>query len=244
MPRKARNTGPAPTELVRYAWAGRVEAEYRSAAITQELTLWLIQIGASPDLVRDGLRIVDDELTHAELSLRVWTASGGETMPVLDRSTLGVGRAHDVLELDACAAIVRYFCLGETVAVRLFAHLRRDTTVRVARRALDRVLEDEVRHREFGWACLAAMLDGSNAPELRALIDASLPRWVGALERSYGDDLERGISDVTKEERAWGVAPWREYAEILHRTYGTDYRRRFAKLGITFAPVIRPATAQ
>jgi len=113
----------------------------------------------------------------------VWTASGGETMPVLDRSTLGAGRAHDVLELDACAAIVRYFCLGETVAVRLFAHLRRDMTVRVARRALDRVLEDEVRHREFGWACLAAMLDGSNAPELRALIDASLPRWVGALER-------------------------------------------------------------
>ena len=53
------------TDAVRSEWLRRVEAEYRSAAITQHLTLWLIQIGASPDLLRAGLRIAGDELTHA-----------------------------------------------------------------------------------------------------------------------------------------------------------------------------------
>ena len=50
---------------VRQQWLMRVEAEYRSAVLTQELTLWLMQAGASPDLIHDGLRIVEDELMHA-----------------------------------------------------------------------------------------------------------------------------------------------------------------------------------
>lgn len=231
---RRRSRTPDATELVRYAWAGRVEAEYRSAAHTQELTLWLLQIGASPDLVRDGLRIVEDELTHAELARDVFSASGGISLPVLDRASLALRREHAELELDVCAAVVRYFCLGETVAVRLFAHLRRSATVRVAKVALDRILEDEVRHREFGWTSLAWLLSGPHASALRALVDARLPGWIDELERSYGDDLDRGIKSVTEDERAWGVAPWREYASILHRTYATDYRRRFEKLGVTF----------
>lgn len=237
----SRRQGPAPTALVRHAWAGRIEAEYRSAAQTQELTLWLIQMGASPDLIRDGLRIVEDELTHAEMSQRVWAAGGGTQMHVIDRASLGLGRAHAELELDVCAAVVRYYCLGETVAVKLFAHLRKSTTVRVAKRAFDRILDDEVRHREFGWTSLAWLLDGPHALGLRAQIDASLPRWIAALERSYGDELDGGIATVTDDERAWGVAPWREYADILHRVYRTDYARRFAKLDVSF-PATRAAT--
>ena len=66
-------------------WLRRVEAEYHSAAAAQHYTLWLIQAGASPDLIRDGLRIVEDELTHAELSYQVYKAAGGSSMPKLDR---------------------------------------------------------------------------------------------------------------------------------------------------------------
>jgi len=68
------------------------------------------------------------------------------------------------------------------------------------------------------------------------LILANLPQWLRELERDYGDELDRGIRAVTELERSWGVAPWREYAAILHRTYGRDYQPRFAKLGIDFAP--------
>ncbi|NUP08911.1 MAG: ferritin-like domain-containing protein [Polyangiaceae bacterium] len=222
-----------PSELVRHEWAGRIEAEYRSAAITQETVLWLIQIGASPDLVRAGLRIVDDELVHAEMSRKVWSAAGGEALAPLDRGSLGLRREHEVLEHDVVSAIVKVFCLGETVAVPLFANLRKHTTVPVARRALDRILKDEVRHRDFGWTCLEWLLARPDAEELRGVVHRGLDGWLRALEGNYGDDLQGGIRGVTPEERAWGVAPWREYAEILHRAYTRDYARRFAKLGVS-----------
>lgn len=231
--RRATPAGRA-SELVRHEWRGRIEAEYRSAAITQVATLWLIQMGASPDLIRDGLRIVDDELVHAELSQKVWRAAGGAGVPELDRGALGLARRHPVLEHDLVSAVVRVFCLGETVAVRLFSNLRRGATVPVARRALDRVLRDEVRHSDFGWTALEWLLERPDADELRSVVAGGLPGWIADLERSYGDDLDRGVASVTAEERAWGLAPWSEYRSILHRAYERDYRRRFARLGIEF----------
>jgi len=238
-PRQSTERTPRPTALVVHDWRGRIEAEYRSAAIAQETVLWLIRIGASPDLVRAGNRIVDDELVHAEMSRAVWTAAGGSESFAVDRDSLALPRAHKALEHDVVAAIVRVFCLGETVAVPLFANLRRRTTVPIARRALDRILEDEVRHRDFGWLALAWLLDRPDADDLRAVIDAGLPQWIAALERNYGDDLDGGIEAVTPAERAWGVAPWKEFATILHRAYVRDYRSRFARLGIAF-PDLRP----
>src|SRR5262245_26733130 len=71
---------PEASDAVRGEWARRIGAEYRSAAITQHLTLWLIQMGASPDLIDSGLRIVKDELAHARLSHRVYTAAKGRAM--------------------------------------------------------------------------------------------------------------------------------------------------------------------
>jgi hypothetical protein len=232
MARAAEPRQPA-SPLVRHAWAGRIEAEYRSAAITQVVTLWLIQIGASPDLVRDGLRIVDDELTHAELSRKVWLAAGGESLPPLDRRSLGLARTREELEHDLVAAVAQIFCLGETVAVRLFSSLRRGTSVPVARRALDRILRDEVRHRDFGWLALEWLLQSPDADARRALVQQALPGWLRELEQNYGDELEGGIAAVSDAERAWGVAPWREYTAILHQVHGRDYRPRFAKLGLT-----------
>ncbi len=225
---------PAASELVRYAWAGRVEAEYRSAAVTAETVLWLIQAGASPDLARLGLRIVDDELVHAELSRRVWQRAGGEEQAPLDRDTLALRRTDRPLELDLVEAVVSVFCLGETVAVKLFGRLRQDATVPIARRAFDRILRDEVRHRDFGWLALSWMLTLPRAEELRAVIERGLPRWLNDLEHCYGDGLERGIQSVSADERAWGVVPWAEYREILHRAFAREYPKRFARLGLSF----------
>ncbi len=232
--RRQTRVKPEPTELVRHAWAQRIEVEYRSAAVTQATVLWLIQIGASSDVVRAGNRIVLDELKHAEMSRAVWLAAGGTEPPVVDRATLALSREHEVLEHDVVEAIVSIFCFGETVAVRLFSHLRSGTTVPVARRAFDRILRDEVRHRDFGWLCLEWLLARPDARELRALIESKLPSWVAHLETVYGTELSGGIKSVTPAERAWGVAPWKEYTAILHRAYAQDYRRRFAKLGFEF----------
>jgi hypothetical protein len=216
------------TDRVRVEWSRRIEAEYRSAAITQHLTLWLIQIGASPDLIRAGLRIASDELHHAALSHRVARKCGAAPI-VLDREQLQLTRAGE-LEDDVLGVCVDVFCLGETVAVPLFSALRRGCTVPVARRALDRVLRDEVRHRDFGWALLGWLVELD--PSRRRKVERALPRMFASLMKSYGSaHREPPLSD---EERAWGLMPSKEYREILLRAVERDYRPRFGRLGIRF----------
>src|SRR5436190_1462785 len=130
MARAATKTkSPPATDAVRREWLRRVEAEYRSAAITQHLTLWLIQIGASPDLV------------HA------------------------------------------------------------------ARRALDRILRDEVRHRDFGWTLLEWLMEHPLAPALRDLVDRELPSWFARLRKGYAPAPKSVEPAVSVDERAWGLMP-------------------------------------
>lgn len=219
--------------LVRDEWLRRVEAEYRSAALTQHLVLWLIQLGCSPDLVRDGLRIVDDELVHAEMSHAVYAAAGGDGAPAIDRAGLALARSDAPLEDDVLRVGVRIFCLGETVAVPLFRHLREAAEEPSARQALDRILVDEVRHRDFGWTLLEWLLEAGDADAVRAQVSAELPGMLADLEHSYGDEAAARAADACPPEaRRWGLAPASEYARVLARCRERDYRPRFDRLGI------------
>lgn len=225
------------TELVREEWRARIAAEYTSAAITQHLVLWLIQAGAPPDLIDAGLVIVNDELVHSRLSHEVYVAAGGTQPPSLDRDNLGLQRTSAQLELDILRVAVRVFCLGETVAVPLFSHLRADCTEPHAREALDRILRDEVRHRDFGWDLLDWLMSTPLEDAIPGLVEAALPEMVAELERTYGTGNEVVAGDdgqLTADERAWGLAPPRDYAQILARCVEKDYRPRFAARSITF----------
>jgi hypothetical protein len=199
--------------------------------------LWLIQAGAPPDLIDAGLVIVNDELVHSRMSHEVYVAAGGTRPPSLDRDNLGLQRMHAQLELDILRVAVRVFCLGETVAVPLFSHLRADCTEPHAREALDRILRDEVRHRDFGWDLLDWLLSTPLEDAIPGLVEAALPEMVAELERTYGTGNDAVAGDdgrLTADERAWGLAPPRDYAQILARCVEKDYRPRFAARSITF----------
>jgi len=217
---------------VRLEWLRRVEAEYRSAALTQHLVLWLIQMGVSPDLVLAGLRIVRDEMAHAALSHRVYVAAGGEELPRMDRETLELARGGGTLEKDVARACVEVFCLGETLAVRLFKDLRQRCQVPVARRALDRILRDEVRHRAFGWTLLGALLDSPAGPRVRSVIVRELPASFAGIRASYGLPAGEKPSNMSRDETRWGLMPAARYGEILARTFERDYVPRFRELGV------------
>ena len=222
------------SERVRDEWRARIAAEYTSAAVTQHLVLWLIQLGAPPDLIEQGLAIVTDELVHSRMSHEVYTAAGGSDPPALDRDRLGLHRTAQPLEHDILDTAVRVFCLGETVAVPLFKHLREDCTHTEARAALDRILRDEVRHRDFGWDLLDFLLAIDESVADRVAI--ALPDMLGELVKSYGIGNAVVAEDdgvMTDEDRAWGLAPPRDYADILARTIERDYRPRFEARGIT-----------
>ncbi|MBE7451987.1 MAG: ferritin-like domain-containing protein [Kofleriaceae bacterium] len=226
-------SAPEASDRVRVEWRNRIAAEYGSAAITQHFVLWLIQLGASPDLIDDGLAIVKDELVHSGLSAEVYTDAGGDEPPAIDRAGLGLPRRDVALELDVLRATLQIYCLNETVAVPLFSHLRAGATVPSARKALDRILRDEVRHRDFGWDCLDWFLTTPLADRLPALVEAELPRLFAHLHESYGSRDDGGVTD---DDRTWGLAPPHEYADILDETFTRDYLPRFAARGVDAAP--------
>ncbi len=229
MPRAAKY--PA-SDRVRNEWLRRVEAEYRSAAITQHLGLWLIQIGASPDLVKLSMRIAADEIAHADLSHRAYVAAGGEELPQITRETLQLRRhEEDPLEDDVLRVCVDVFCLGETVAVPLFSKLRADCTVPAARRVLDRVLRDEVRHRDFGWTLFAWMLEHPLHERFRALVARELPHFFRRVRGVYAPSGAETRASIAPEDRAWGLMPPALYGQVLTRTLERDWVPRFAKLG-------------
>ena len=223
------------TPRVRHEWRARIAAEYTSAAIAQQVTLWLIQCGAPPDLITAGLAIVADELEHSRLSHEVYRAAGGTQPPAIVREHLGLARAAE-LEHDLLSAIVRVFCLGETVAVPLFSHLREPCTEPIARDALDRILRDEVRHRDFGWDTLDWLATTAIGEQIPAWITEHWPAMLDELVRSYGNEnpiVAADHADLAPAELAWGLAAPRDYAIILEHTIDRDFRPRFAARGVT-----------
>ncbi len=222
----------AASDAVRQEWARRVEAEYRSAAITQHLTLWLIQMGASPDLLHDGLRIVADELAHADLSFQTFAAAGGTTIAPIARESLSLRtKSGEQLEESVTRWGVELFCLGETVAVPLFKVLREACVVSPARETLDRVLRDEVRHRDFGWTLLEYLVETPNEALVRDVVNRELPGMFSRVQRSYAPVGGEANTSIPADDRAWGLMPIARYREVLERTLERDYRPRFQRLG-------------
>lgn len=236
--RPARSHRPAASARVVEEWQRRIHAEYRSLAITQNLTLWLTQIGASPDLIREGLRIADDELAHAQLSHQVVVAATSTSAPMaLERAELGLSvHADEALEASVLRACVGIFCLGETVAVPLFKELRAGCTVAVARRALDRILRDEVRHRDFGWALLTWLLGTPHEEALREQLDRELPALFSGVHTSYAAPGVRLEEEMDPADRAWGLMPTALYRSTVERTFERDYLPRFTRLQIDPSP--------
>jgi hypothetical protein len=226
---------PVASEAVRDEWLRRVQAEYTSAAITQNFTLWLMQIAASPDLIRSGLRIAWDEMVHARMSHKTYVAAGGDRAPELVREKLLLRRDEaEPIEYAVMRVTLDTFCIGETVAVPLFKNLRESCTQPVARRALDRILRDEVRHRAFGWTSLEWLLEGPHETVLRAVVAQALPRYFAKVQRSYGGSLKH-LASMPAEDRAWGLMPPADYAGIVERTLARDWIPRFAAVGIDAA---------
>lgn len=232
------------SDAVRDEWLRRVQAEYRSATLTHHLTLWLLQLGTSPDLIHDGLRIVKDELAHARLSHTTYRAAGGKHTPILDQTTLRLSRnPAEPLHLSAARAGIEVFCLGETIAVPLFKVLRESCTIPPARRALDRILRDEVRHRDFGWDLLDSFLEQPFGPDVRTLIEQELPAMFTRLRNAYGRAETKQQDRLSAEDRTWGLMPPKTYQQIFERSLKRDFVPRFQARGFSLDKALATISA-
>jgi hypothetical protein len=152
----------------------------------------------------------------------------------LPRGTLELPRTGGApLEEDATRACLEVFCLGETVAVRLFKELRTACEVPVARRVLDRVLRDEVRHRDFGWTLLGWLLSlPAQGARLRTLVEGELPASLARIEAMYTPASGTSGTVPSPGDARWGLMPTARYAHVVRATLDRDCTSRFARLGI------------
>jgi len=231
-----RSKTPA-SERVRIEWTRRIEAEYRSAALTQQLGHFMLVLGAPEWLVRDATRITTDELAHARLSSAVAAAAGNEAPPAIDRDSLFHHRSgSEPLELTTTRIVLEGFCLGETIAVRLFSAMRKHCDVPVARKALDRILKDEVRHRDFGWDALEWLLAIDASGAIRERATDELPRLLRAQRDSYAPTGIEQEKTLPEADRRWGLIPGATYASVVETTPKRDYAPRLARLGLSVIP--------
>ncbi len=222
------------TPRVHREWRNRVSAEYRSAAITAQVLHWLIQVGAGDELVSTCMRVVRDELDHAQLSHDCLVALGGGGTASLDARAMAEPMRPEGLVASLLDSILQNFCLGETFAVPLFNRMYEGTTHPDARRVLTRVLQDEAVHRAFGWQALDALLEAD--PEgVRAFVNKRLADHVASFQRAYAPDTDG--TPLTAEERACGLMDVADYREVWTRTYEEDVSTRLAKRGIEAPPL-------
>ena len=214
-------------------WHNRVQAEYRSAAITAQVLQWGIRFGLPRPLLDSAGRIVADELDHASLSHACLVALGGPDQAVdLDQAELSPRLAAEGPLASLVDTVLSAFCFGETFAVPLFSAMRAGTTHPAARPVLDRILRDEAAHRAFGWEALDALLDLD--PEgVRARVGAALPAVIAAFGRAYGE--AQGGPPLRPEERAAGLLDGAAYRRIFQDTLHGDILPRLARRGIPWA---------
>ena len=210
-------------------WRNRAEAEYSSAAVAARVVHNLIATGMPRALIHTGQRIVNDELDHAELSLGVWRALGGEGEVQVDVTRLTPPEGPPLLLL--AEDVLRAFCVGETVAVPLFAAMRAGAEHPAVLGALERILRDEAVHRAFGWDALEALvaLDPAGVPPFMA---QRLPEALMSCRKAYVVP-HTTQTRLTPEERAAGLIDLHEYEQIVEACVEESILPRFARLGIT-----------
>ena len=209
-------------------WRNRAEAEYSSAAVAARVVHNLIATGMPRALIHTGQRIVNDELDHAELSLGVWRALGGEGEVQVDVTRLTPPEGPPLLLL--AQDVLRAFCVGETVAVPLFAAMREGAEHPAVLSALERILRDEAVHRAFGWDALEALvaLDPAGVPPFMA---QRLPEALMSCRKAYVVPHTTQIR-LTPEERGAGLIDLHEYEQIVEACVEESILPRFARLGI------------
>lgn len=219
------------TPRVHREWRRRVHAEYRSAAITAQVSHWMIQAGLDEALLTTCLRIVGDELAHARLAHDCLVALGGDASPEAVHADELAEPAPDGVLAGLVDSVVANFCFGETLAVPLFKALRAHTTHPAAEPVLTRVLRDEAIHRAFGWQALDALLE-LDPDGVRARVSGSLPAVFARFRASYAPDGTD--APLTDDEVACGLMPVATYREVFWAT-APDLQRRFARRGLALA---------
>ncbi|MGB1310932.1 MAG: ferritin-like domain-containing protein [Leucothrix sp.] len=210
-------------ERIQNFWLNQTSSEYNSSARTIHLVHWMQQIAMSPDLIRDAIRIADDEMVHSQLCYAIAAEAGCTSGLAHDELSLSLTEQFDDLRKSFLYVLVESYCFGETVAVPLFSAMRKGTHNPTALTAYNRILEDEPRHAAFGWLSLAWC--DEMWPETQMWLAEIVPDALASMRDAYGvsGEYEPVLSE---QEQLWGMMPKARYQQILEKTIKGTFTER------------------
>jgi hypothetical protein len=210
-------------------WRARAAAEHRSAAQAARLLHLGVVLGLDRAHIDALARTVADELDHAALALGVARALGGDDAPVdVELALLLPGPGRGPLA-EALLLCLTELCVGETLAVDLFATMRAAATQPEARSALDRILRDEPRHRRWAWRHLDALLRLDPEGGRRLLNDA-LEGILTGFASAYAD--VPAALDPGATGRAAGLLSGSTWRRVFWRTWSRQLRPKLSRAGL------------
>jgi hypothetical protein len=142
----------------RLYWSRRAWGEYGAISESPALQIRFCQQHHEPDLRFFFTLRTQEEARHAEVCYLMAEKLGGYIDAPVQSAFQGSVATHGVrrmaldLGIPLEATIASLVCAAEEIAYDVFAHLIKVTTNPVARRALQLIMRDEVRHCAFGWA--------------------------------------------------------------------------------------------
>jgi len=216
-------------QRIQHFWHSQAIAEYTSSARTVELSHWMQQLAFSPDLIRDAIRISDDEMVHAQMCFDLSKLAGNHKNLPTQQMALLLDREYQELQKSFLLVLVQSYCFGETVAVQLFSAMRKMAAEKAVIETFNRILDDEPRHAQFGWVALAWCCE--YWPQAQQWLAQIVPIALARMRSAYNNYPEFD-PELTLNERAWGVFPRKRYGEILERTITATYAKRLAYYGV------------
>ncbi len=192
--------------------------EYDAVDGFSRLTASLCWHGAPFDLIAASAQIPADEIRHAETAVRMAALCAGvdPSEVALDAERRLAGRPREVrmslAQLDD--VMLRSVAIGETLAAAILATSIDGATDEVAKKVLESLIADEIRHARLGWYYLAWRAPQWKPAERRA-VAASAVRDVSRMEVRFasGRDAPRGSR---KAARALGVLDTARQRAAIH----------------------------
>jgi len=158
------NRYPAPL-LARAAaaWLGLCQDERESVIAATMVTTDLARMGAPPAILGMAARVIEDEVRHVEVCMRVLGALGANTTATPAQGTRISAEAEGALpddddsgdqgraiEVRLARALIARFAVGQSLSAACFATARATAREPLIAWAYTELLRDEARHGAFG----------------------------------------------------------------------------------------------
>ena len=147
------------------AWLGLCQDERDSVIAATTVTTDLARMGAPPAILGMAARVIEDEVRHVEVCLRVLAELGTNTsatpaggtriapdadQPVANDDDDGSDDPRRAIEVRLARALIARFAVGQSLSAACFATARATAREPLIAWAYTELLRDEARHGAFG----------------------------------------------------------------------------------------------